>query len=193
VTGQCKYCRKRNVQISQFDRFPDNVLIRNKYGDAQGVCYDCELMIPSTKKELLEAHTYLKESVHMYIATRELLSLLPDKEEFNLKTIYKTVGANQGTALSKEGYVTGHPTPNQQFTISRIGEDEWEKRIYGNLKEHVGFVVVAAARMGQENTPKERKQAARSIFLRGLIRYGMASGNQEKLKKEYGKWFNKIF
>jgi hypothetical protein len=175
MTGQCKYCRKRNVQISQFDRFPDNVFIRNKYGDAQGICYDCELLIPSSKKELLEALSYLKEDVHMYIVMRELLNILPDEGVFNHKAIYEETTPSQiKISFEKNIYHT-------------------EKTNFDSLKSLLGGIVVAAARMGQENTPKERKQAARSIFLRGLIRYGMASGNQEKLKKEYGKWFNKIF
>jgi hypothetical protein len=177
MTGQCKYCRKHGVQVSQIDRHPDNTIIRNKQGESQGICEECELKIPSTKKELLEALSYLNESVHMNIIMRELLNILPEEGEFNHKAIYEEITRSQiRNSLKKHKYYMGRSN-------------------FDNLKHRIGYVVVAASRMKPENTPLERKQAAKSVFLRGLIDYeinhGML-GDCRDLEKEYGKWYNKV-
>lgn len=189
MTGYCKYCRKHGVEVSQYDRHPDNTLIWNKQGEAQGICYDCELLIPSSKAELLEAHGYLKDTMHMYIATREMLNILPDEGTFNLDGIYKEVTTESiRKFLDHEGYGV------EPSDIS-MSKDEWASRIsrlFNNMKEHVGYVVVAAGRMKQENTPKGRRQAAKSIFLRGMIdheQHCWMSGDIRKLEREYGKWY----
>jgi hypothetical protein len=183
------------VTVTRFDRYPDNVLIRNEQGESQGICWDCELLDKSTKTELLEALKLLgQHSMHMHIATREVLGMLPDTGTYNLDDIFNEIStAQKDLALRKEGVsvFTGNVTPNAARTISKIGGDAWVDRVYKNLESHVGAVVVAASRMKLGATPKERKQGARSIFLKSELEYGM-SGNQDELRKEYGIWFNRV-
>jgi hypothetical protein len=175
-TGNCKYCRKHSTDISQYDRYPDNTLIRNKKWEAIGICLDCELQIPSTKKELLEAATILKESMHMSIVVRELLQILPDEGAFNLKDVYTVIKDKTAEVLKKHNYP--------------ISDNNYE-----SLEDRVGYIIVAAARMKQEDTPKGRKQAAKSIFLRGqidMIQSRLMSGDLSRLEKEFGKWYNNV-
>jgi hypothetical protein len=49
--------------------------------------------------------------------------------------------------------------------------------------------------MKKENTPIERKRAAKSVYLRGLIKWELGKGmmaDREGLKKEYGKWYDEV-
>jgi hypothetical protein len=158
----------------------------DKLGDKrtkeQGICWDCEMEIPSSREELLEAHRYLKDTMHMYVASGELISALPDEGSFNLEQIFREIGELRAKSFLKQyGY---NP------------EAEYISRFYNDLKEHVGYIVVAAARMKQENTPRWRKIAAKSIYLRGDIRRaqrGMGSKpSLADLEKENGKWYWKV-
>lgn len=171
-TGYCKYCRKHGVHVTQFDRYPDRTIIRNEMFESQGICYDCELQIKSTKAELLEALMCIgNESIHMYIVIREILNLLDDTSEYNYKSIFKKI--------------------NQSRSLDILSEKEYraDNNTYVLLKERMGAIVVAASRMKQESTPVERKQAARSIF---ILSDQFIGTDRKRLEKEYGKWLDKI-
>ena len=171
--GYCKYCRKHRVQVSQIDRHPDNTIIWNQQGESQGICYNCELLIPSTKDELLEALGYLKDSVHMDMVIRELLNILPNVGKYNLDAIYQEIKKAQ-IRIAFEKYEYAVITNN-----------------FNNLKHRIGYIVVAAARMRQENTPVGRKQAAKSVFFPSNQLHAMSYEERESAKTEYGKWFDK--
>jgi ribosomal protein L34E len=173
--GYCKFCRKHKVRVTQFDRHPDRTIIWNKQGESQGICYDCELQIKSTKAELLEALDLIGyDSIHMYIVIRELLPLLDDVSEYNQKDIFHEVNKRRSLGvLSGTGYRADNNT-------------------YASLKEHVGAIVVAASRMKQESTPIERKQAVHSIFRKRVQCMEDYSDYQKRLEREYGKWLDKI-
>jgi hypothetical protein len=192
--GYCKFCRTHDVNVTRFDRYPDNALIRNERGESQGICWECELQDKSTKAELLEAMKYIgRDSMHMYIATREILSLLNDIDRYNVEDIFNEISTEQkNTSLKKEGVsiFTDEIIPNAAITISKIGRDVWVERVYKNLEQHVGAIVVAASRMKLGSTLMERKQGARSLFLKADLKYDRK--DQEELRKEYGVWFCRV-
>jgi hypothetical protein len=151
-------------------------LIRNKQDEVIGICFECELLISSTKNELIEALNYItRDSIHMFPVLQEILSFLPDEGSFNFKEIYNQIKGERTRILTQEGYATS-------------------SECYNSLKNHIGYIVVASARMKQETTPLDRKHAARSIFARSDILHVIHDmhGNWKELEDKYGKWAHNV-
>lgn len=162
--GYCKACRKHGVEVHYLDRRSDNTLIRGAYArpgaksdffESSGVCANCEQQTRVTKDELLRASRLWGEQ-----AVHDMIAINEYLNSLDPDDTYDAVDL-----------VTSAPVA-MQFDPDR--------------RASLGGLVMAAARVRLSNgTPRDMKQAARSVFIPFYQRMRM----EDKVREMFSeKW-----
>lgn len=163
--GYCKACRKHGKQVHYLDREPGtNYIIRGAHAragnpkdiyEASGICQDCEAQTLATRDELLEA-----------------------SKMWGRNAVHDTIIIDE--------YLNTLPDNERYDAETLIANAPAGLQLSEDRRASLTGLVVAVARMRySDGTPKDKREAARSIFIPFYERVG----HQDLIRKEFSeKW-----